>query len=173
MTTSAKLWYIIPPPNSLESDSYVKFDVRWLMVNRIDTIDGKLKLDFHHFAREHMELLDAVEQYGYGNWGDIAKKVSCSRAGGGRAVGGAGQNGQSGGHRAPEEAREEFGEAFVAGSIGASTWREDDRGRARDHTQGNPLLPEPAPAPGPADVQAAMPGLGLHETTMLGYMPLR
>ena len=49
----------------------------------------------------------------------------------------------------------------------------DDRGRARDHTQGNPLLPEPAPAPGPADVQAAMPGLGLHETTMLGYMPLR
>ena len=125
-----------------------------------------------------MELLDAVEQYGYGNWGDIAKKVSCSRAGaggGGRAAagGGAGQNGQSGGHRAPEEAREEFGEAFVAGSIGASTWREDDRGRARDHTQGNPLLPEPAPAPGPADVQAAMPGLGLHETTMLGYMPLR
>ena len=53
------------------------------MVNRIDTIDGKLKLDFPHFAREHMELLDAVEQYGYGNWGDIAKKVSCSRAGGG------------------------------------------------------------------------------------------
>ena len=44
----------------------------------------------------------------------------------------------------------------------------------RDHTQGNPLLPEPAPALAcPADVQAALPGLGLHETTMLGYMPLR
>ena len=48
-----------------------------------------------HFAREHMELLDAVEQYGYGNWGDIAKKVTCSR----RAVG---QTGQQGGQRLPE-----------------------------------------------------------------------
>ena len=74
-----------------------------------------------------MELLDAVEQYGYGNWGDIAKKVTCSR----RAAGQTGQGGQ----RLPEEAREEFGEAFVLGSIGASTWREDDRGRARDGCQ--------------------------------------
>ena len=76
-------------------------------------------------AREHMELLDAVEQYGYGNWGDIAKKVTPSRRAGL----------SSGGQRGHEEAREEFGEAFVSGRIGASTWREDDRGRARDHTQ--------------------------------------
>ena len=82
-----------------------------------------------------MELLDAVEQYGYGNWGDIAKKVTCSRR---PAAGAIGQNGQGvhGGQcRAPDEAREEFGEAFVSGSVGASTWREDDRGRARDQIQ--------------------------------------
>ena len=127
---------------------------------------GDLISGFFCIIREHMELLDAVEQYGYGNWGDIAKKVTYRRA--------AGQQQQQQG-RAPDEAREEFGEAFVLGGIGASTWREDDRGRARDHTQGNPLLPpEPAPAPlGPSDMQAAMSGPGLHETTMLGYMPLR
>ena len=130
---------------------------------------GDLISGFFCIIREHMELLDAVEQYGYGNWGDIAKKVTYRRA-----AGQAGQQQQQQG-RAPDEAREEFGEAFVLGGIGASTWREDDRGRARDHTQGNPLLPpEPAPAPlGPSDMQAAMSGPGLHETTMLGYMPLR
>ena len=106
-----------------------------------------------------MELLDAVEQYGYGNWSDVAKKVSGS------------QRLQRAQQRTPDETREEFGAAFVLGSVGASTWREDDRGRARDHTQGNPLLP-PALASEAAAADGA-PGLGLHETTMLGYMPLR
>ena len=42
---------------------------------------------------------------------------------------------RAGQQRAPDEAREEFGATFVLGGVGAATWREDDRGRARDHTQ--------------------------------------
>lgn len=49
-------------------------------------------------------MLDSVEQYGYGNWEDIAKKVSKANA--------------NGVQRTPEETKEEFCNTFILGSIG-------------------------------------------------------
>ncbi len=79
--------------------------------------------------------------------------------------------------RTPEEVRDEFCSAFISGPVGAVTWREDDRGRARDHTQGNPLLPQQhgpngASSNGSGGTEAPA-NLSLHESTMLGYMGMR
>ena len=49
---------------------------------------------------------------------------------------------------------------------GQRTWREDLRGRARDHTLGNPLLP-------PAQQSDPPTNLTTHEAIMLQYLPIR
>ena len=49
---------------------------------------------------------------------------------------------------------------------GERTWREDLRGRARDHTLGNPLLP-------PAQQSDPPTNLTTHEAIMLQYLPIR
>ena len=49
---------------------------------------------------------------------------------------------------------------------GERTWREDLRGRARDHTLGNPLLP-------PAQNSDPPTNLTTHEAIMLQYLPIR
>ena len=49
--------------------------------------EDDLEEDWETMNAEHMELLDAVEQYGYGNWGDIAKKVTSSQRASVRSAG--------------------------------------------------------------------------------------
>ena len=49
---------------------------------------------------------------------------------------------------------------------GRLTWCEEQRGRTRDHTLGNPLLPPSAPSEPP-------PNLTINESYMLGYMVKR
>lgn len=101
-----------------------------------------------------MKLLSAIEQYGYGNWEDIAKGInsendgtSCYRK------------------RTPLEVKEEYCNQFLNGPMGKHTWKETERSKTKDHTQINPLLP---PSP-PCEV----PNLTFNESIVLGYFGKR
>lgn len=99
-------------------------------------------------AREEMRLLDAVEQYGYGNWKDIAQYVESKQ---------------------PEQAKEEYIKQYIHGLVGKHTWREDLRGQQTDHTQAadrGPLSPTLTGKLPPINV-------GRQEAMLLGYMPHR
>ncbi|CAH2045423.1 unnamed protein product, partial [Iphiclides podalirius] len=52
-------------------------------------------------ANEEVRLLDAIEQFGFGNWEDIAKHIES---------------------RSPEEAKDEYITRYLEGSIGRATW---------------------------------------------------
>ncbi|KAJ2953294.1 hypothetical protein O0L34_g878 [Tuta absoluta] len=52
-------------------------------------------------ANEEVRLLDAIEQFGFGNWEDIAKHIET---------------------RTPEEAKDEYITRYLEGSIGRATW---------------------------------------------------
>ena len=112
----------------------------------LDNVGYSILPDSSWPGSEHLKLLDAIEQYGYGNWEDIAKKFK---------------------GKTPEETKNEFCSSFIGGILGRSTWKEECRGRARDHTQQNPLLPLNNPSSEPPS------NLSLHESIMLGYMPKR
>lgn len=99
-------------------------------------------------AREEMRLLDAVEQYGYGNWKDIASHVETKN---------------------PEQSKEEYIRQYIYGSVGKHTWREELRGFAVDHTQAadrGPLSPTLTSKLPPICVSS-------QEALLLGYMPHR
>ncbi len=100
-------------------------------------------------AREEMRLLDAVEQFGFGNWKDIAGHVDTKSA---------------------EQAKEEYIRHYIHGLVGKHTWREDLRGYAVDHTQQEadrgPLSPT---------LTGKLPPIAVsgQEALLLGYMPHR
>ncbi|XP_053680671.1 transcriptional adapter 2B-like [Anopheles nili] len=100
-------------------------------------------------AREELHLLDAIEQYGFGNWEDISKHIET---------------------RTPEEAKEEYVSKFLNGTIGRHTWQTavDQRPILTDHTSDDAgplsqLLIQKLP---PMDCTA-------EEAAALGYMPNR
>lgn len=74
-------------------------------------------------AREELHLLDAVEQFGFGNWEDIAKHIET---------------------RSPEDAKEEYISKFLSGTIGRNTWKlaADQRPKLTDHTDDDSSLNE-------------------------------
>ncbi|XP_030370780.1 transcriptional adapter 2B isoform X1 [Scaptodrosophila lebanonensis] len=100
-------------------------------------------------AREEIRLLDAIEQYGFGNWEDISKHIETKSA---------------------EDAKEEYVNKFVNGTIGRLTWTpaQSQRPRLIDHT---------ADDAGPlgANALARLPPLEItsEEALQLGYMPNR
>jgi len=101
-------------------------------------------------AREEMRLLDAVEQYGYGNWKDIAQHVESKSA---------------------DQCKEEYSKHFIHGIVGKYTWREEKRGHAVDHTvkggaDRGPLSPTLTGKLPPISVSG-------QEALLLGYMPHR
>ena len=61
-----------------------------------------------------MRLLDAVEQFGYGNWKDIAGHIETKTA---------------------DQTKEEYIKHYIHGLVGKHTWKEEQRGYAVDHTQ--------------------------------------
>ncbi|XP_035897031.1 transcriptional adapter 2B isoform X1 [Anopheles stephensi] len=100
-------------------------------------------------AREELHLLDAIEQYGFGNWEDISKHIET---------------------RTPEEAKDEYVTKFLNGTIGRHTWQTavDQRPILTDHTSDDTgplsqLLIQKLP---PMDCTA-------EEAAALGYMPNR
>ena len=99
-------------------------------------------------ARDEMRLLDAVEQWGYGNWKEIANHIET---------------------KTPEQAKEEYIKHYIHGVLGKYTWREELRGYQIDHTQAadrGPLSPTLTGKLPPIHVSS-------QEALLLGYMPLR
>lgn len=99
-------------------------------------------------ARDEMRLLDAVEQYGYGNWKDIARHIET---------------------KTPEQAKEEYIRHYIHGLVGKHTWKEELRGYQIDHTQAadrGPLSPT---------LTGKLPPIAVsgQEALLLGYMPHR
>ncbi|XP_062558630.1 transcriptional adapter 2B isoform X2 [Armigeres subalbatus] len=101
-------------------------------------------------AREELHLLDAIEQYGFGNWEDISKHIET---------------------RTPEEAKDEYVSKFLNGTVGRHTWStatDQQRPQLTDHTSDDtgPL--------GQLLVQKLPPMDCSHEEAVaLGYMPNR
>lgn len=62
---------------------------------------------------EELRLLNAVEQFGFGNWEDISKHIET---------------------RSPEDAKEEYIHKFLNGTIGKHTWSDTHRPTLIDHT---------------------------------------
>ena len=109
-------------------------------------------------AREHLFLLTAIERHGYGNWEDVSKAINIEMN--------LENKPSHSSYRTPASVMEEYTNIFLHGTIGEKTWREDLRGRARDHTLGNPLLP-------PAQQSDPPTNLTTHEAIMLQYLPIR
>lgn len=100
-------------------------------------------------AREEVHLLDAVEQYGFGSWEDISKHIET---------------------RSPEDAKEEYINKYLLGTIGRHTWipAAEHRPQLTDHTVEDKgplshLLTQNLP---PIEVTP-------EEAKQLGYMPYR
>jgi len=101
-------------------------------------------------AREEIRLLDAIEQYGFGNWEDISKHIETKSA---------------------EDAKEEYVNKFVNGTIGRHTWipaQRDQRPTLVDHTS------EDTGPLGSTTLQRLPPlDITTEEAAQLGYMPNR
>uniref|UniRef100_T1IYY3 Transcriptional adapter n=1 Tax=Strigamia maritima TaxID=126957 RepID=T1IYY3_STRMM len=98
-------------------------------------------------ATEEILLLDAIEQYGFGNWEDVARHIET---------------------RTSEEAREHYHNMYILGNMGKRTWPNEIRVKPRDHTcpEGGPLSPG-------LSVKLLPLELSVQEQQELGYMPNR
>ncbi|XP_047033698.1 transcriptional adapter 2B isoform X2 [Helicoverpa zea] len=100
-------------------------------------------------ANEEVRLLDAIEQFGFGNWEDIAKHIET---------------------RTPEEAKDEYITRYLEGSIGRATW-------GNLESTSRPSLNSADKDEGPLGPSAVsrLPHLAVtsDEAAQLGYMPNR
>uniref|UniRef100_H2M4M1 Transcriptional adapter n=1 Tax=Oryzias latipes TaxID=8090 RepID=H2M4M1_ORYLA len=99
-------------------------------------------------SREEQSLLDAIEQYGFGNWEDMAAHVGASRS--------------------PQEVMEHYVTMYIHGNLGKACIPDSIPNRVTDHTcpSGGPLSPSLTTPLPPLDISLA-------EQQQLGYMPLR
>ncbi|KAM6909495.1 transcriptional adapter 2-beta [Xenentodon cancila] len=99
-------------------------------------------------SREEQSLLDAIEQYGFGNWEDMAAHVGASRT--------------------PNEVMEHYVTMYIHGNLGKACIPDSIPNRVTDHTcpSGGPLSPSLTTPLPPLDISLA-------EQQQLGYMPLR
>uniref|UniRef100_A0A3Q0RTF5 Transcriptional adapter n=1 Tax=Amphilophus citrinellus TaxID=61819 RepID=A0A3Q0RTF5_AMPCI len=99
-------------------------------------------------SREEQSLLDAIEQYGFGNWEDMAAHVGASRT--------------------PQEVMEHYVTMYIHGNLGKACIPDSIPNRVTDHTcpSGGPLSPSLTTPLPPLDIS-------LVEQQQLGYMPLR
>uniref|UniRef100_A0A3Q3F690 Transcriptional adapter n=1 Tax=Labrus bergylta TaxID=56723 RepID=A0A3Q3F690_9LABR len=99
-------------------------------------------------SREEQSLLDAIEQYGFGNWEDMAAHVGASRT--------------------PQEVMEHYVTMYIHGNLGKACIPDNIPNRVTDHTcpSGGPLSPSLTTPLPPLDISLA-------EQQQLGYMPLR
>ncbi|XP_064601983.1 transcriptional adapter 2-beta-like [Liolophura sinensis] len=98
-------------------------------------------------ALEETCLLDAVEQYGFGNWEDVANHVETKK---------------------PSECLDHYTNFYIHGNIGRATFSTEQADSIKDHTctDSGPLSPSlTSPIP-PIE-------LSLQEQQELGYMPFR
>lgn len=102
-------------------------------------------------AKEDIHLLDAIEQYGFGNWQDISKHIET---------------------KSPEDAKEEYISRFLHGTIGRHTWgpQFENRPVLKDHT-----IPSDASKLCRPSAIDKMPALDIlpEEAQQLGYLQNR
>jgi len=114
-------------------------------------------------AREEIRLLDAIEQYGFGNWCDISKHIETKTS---------------------VETKKEFVERFIQGNIGVCTWDDnnDDNSSSEFRRTSIGLFPKPVDHTLPCDEGPLSPSLtqklppldiSSEEMLQLGYMPFR
>ncbi|KAH0566702.1 transcriptional adapter 2-beta isoform X1 [Cotesia glomerata] len=112
-------------------------------------------------AREHLRLLDAIEQFGFGNWEDISKHIET---------------------RTPEEAKEQYIARYLEGNIGKYTWPPRQRRSSSSSSTSECYTPNltdqtTSPDHGPLspDLTSKLPPLDItpEEAQQLGYMPQR
>lgn len=98
-------------------------------------------------AKEELVLLEAIEQYGFGNWEDVSQ---CLPA------------------RSAEEVQEHYNSLYIVGNIGRATWSAEVSSEIKDHTvpEGGPLSPSLSSPVASVDITPA-------EQQELGYMPCR
>lgn len=98
-------------------------------------------------AKEELVLLEAIEQYGFGNWEDVSQCLPS---------------------RSPEEVREHYNSYYIIGNIGKATWSVEPPSPVKDHTmpEGGPLSPSLKSVPAAVDISPS-------EQQELGYMPCR
>ncbi|KAL4238991.1 Transcriptional adapter 2-beta [Mactra antiquata] len=95
---------------------------------------------------EETMLLDAVEQYGFGNWEDVANHVES---------------------KSPEQSEYHYSLYYIKGTIGKVTFSSDPTPKVTDHTcPDGPLSPSISTPISPLE-------LTIQEQHALGYMPLR
>lgn len=100
-------------------------------------------------AEENM-LLDAVEQYGFGNWNGAAAHIES---------------------RSATECEDHYRRFYINGIVGDATLQEVPRPQITDHTNGNGVLAGPL---SPSLTLAITPlDIGTQQQQELGYMPLR
>ncbi|TRY99650.1 hypothetical protein DNTS_018055, partial [Danionella cerebrum] len=99
-------------------------------------------------SREEQSLLDAIEQYGFGNWEDMAAHVGASRS--------------------HQEVMDHYVSMYIHGNLGKACIPDSIPNRVTDHTcpSGGPLSPSLTTPLPPLDIS-------LVEQQQLGYMPLR
>jgi len=97
-------------------------------------------------AKELVQLLDGLEQFGHGNWNDVSRYVET---------------------KGPTDCRDAVNNMFVNGPIGSSTYKESERGNATDHTS------PPVLTPSTSTSTSSPSNLSLHELIVLGFMPAR
>lgn len=98
-------------------------------------------------AAEEMLLLDAIEQYGYGNWDDTSAYV---------------------GTKTSDEVKEHYHSLYINGNIGKVTLPKEHATDIADHTvvSGGPLSPSLSTRDGGLEITN-------EDYHLLGYMPLR
>jgi transcriptional adapter 2-beta len=103
-------------------------------------------------ALDEIALLEAIEQYGFGNWSDIADSVGIKDL-------------------TADEAKEHYSNYYVKGSIGRATWTQVDKSSfaMRDHT-----CPSNGPlSPGLTTPLPAITEVSQKDEDALGYLPKR
>ncbi|CAG4957677.1 unnamed protein product [Colias eurytheme] len=100
-------------------------------------------------ANEEVRLLDAIEQFGFGNWEDIAKHIET---------------------RTPEEAKDEYIARYLEGSIGRATW-----GNVESTSRPSLHCPDKDQGPLSPSAVSRLPPLSISadEAAQLGYMSNR
>jgi len=96
-------------------------------------------------SQELFQLLEGLEQFGYGNWDDVSRYVDT---------------------KGPNECREAVNSHFVNGPIGSRTYDEIKRGNAVDHTTHKLCAPSDKKVPDIGDVTT-------NELLMVGWLPSR
>ncbi|XP_064484820.1 transcriptional adapter 2-beta-like isoform X1 [Ornithodoros turicata] len=98
-------------------------------------------------AKEELTLLEAIEQYGFGNWEDVSQCLA---------------------PRTAEDVKDHYNSLYILGNMGKATLSVGGPSQVKDHT-----MPEGGPLSPSLDTPTPNVEVSLAEQQELGYMPCR